>query len=473
MAQESIRFDRVPPQDVDAERALLGAMIYGPEGNRENIKCAIDAGVIPEIFYGEKYQAVCTAIYNLYDKDIGVDLVTVAEELGEMGWLKKIDVGDLDALIDSTPSSVNLVYYAEIVQEKALLRAIIQCCVDLYTRAFDSDADEMPSLIKLHQESISNISELYGGTNGYKSPFKSIKELENQEFPETNWIIPEYLPEGLTILAGKPKSGKSFLALNWAIAVATGGKAMGYDIQKGAVAYLDLESYEKRLKNRTQKVLNFGSFPELFYYSFNTKRGATGLLDIEKWIISHNDARLVIIDTLRAFRSLTVGKNVNLYEKDTSDLDPIQKLAVKYGIAIVMIHHTTKVSPEDPFDSVSGTLGITGTADTIMVLKQDRTQADAVLMCRGREYEDGDIEVAMKFDMQFALWSVLGDASEFRASAERQEIVDLLKQNNNPLSPKEISDLLNKPPSNIRSLLHKLINNGDIYLAKYGKYGVK
>ena len=82
--------------------------------------------------------------------------------------------------------------------------------------------------------------------------------------PPVRWVIPDYIGEGLTILAGRRNSGKSWLALDWAIAVARGGSAMGsVACEPGDVLYIDLENGEKRIRSRLDTFFSRGKPPRL------------------------------------------------------------------------------------------------------------------------------------------------------------------------------------------------------------------
>ena len=140
-----------------------------------------------------------------------------------------------------------------------------------------------------------------------------------------------------------------------------------------------------------------------------------GLADIEQWLQGHPNARLVIVDTLAQFRKLSTGKG-QLYPEDYAAISGLQKLASKYNVGIIIVHHDRKSEADDVFDTVSGTLGLTGAADTILIMKR---QAGAVtLYVRGRDIEES--EMAMQFDKSSCRWSILGNGGR-RASVERED----------------------------------------------------
>jgi hypothetical protein len=458
MAQENIGYDRVPPQDVDAERALLGAMVYG-DGNREYIKLAIDVGVIPEIFYKEHHQVICTAIFNLYDKNIGVDLLTVAKELGEMEWLDKIDVRYLDELIDSTPNAANLTYYAEIVQEEALRRAIIQRCCDLYVAAFDSDADELPSKIKLHQESISNISELYNHANNKKYGWTA-KEIMAMDIPKPVWLVRNYVPEGLTLLAGAPKIGKSWLTLQLAAGVAsTQGYFLGIEPVEnhGNVLYLALEDSMSRIQSRIGTVCPDGNYSDRLEFWEDCPRLAQGgLVKIEGWIKNQPEPRLVIIDVLEKVRAVP-DKYKTAYTQDYDELSLLKNLCKKYSISIVLVDHKRKAEADDIMNTIHGSVGKQGAPDGLLIITRPRSERIGTLSRTGKDFEQED-DMAIEFDIeQHGGWRLIGDAQSHLMTEQRQKIIKLLEDTNEPMTPKQMADELVANPATIRGALRRMV----------------
>jgi hypothetical protein len=147
---------------------------------------------------------------------------------------------------------------------------------------------------------------------------------------------------------------------------------------------------------------------------------------------------------------------------------PLQQIAGKRGLAIVLVHHLRKMEAEDPLDTVSGTTGLTGAADTVMVLTRDGQ--GCTLYGRGRDIDE--IESAMQFDKTTGQWIVLGPASEVRRSDERQSILDVLETDGGPMRPNEIAAELGEKVTNVQRLLIKMAKAGDVVKAGYGKYAL-
>lgn len=306
-------------------------------------------------------------------------------------------------------------------------------------------------------------------------PVRAVRKLGHQtaadilakELPPVSFIVPGYLSEGLTILAGRPKLGKSWMSLGLAIAVATNGLALGsIKVKPGSVLYLALEDNERRLQQRLKQLRPEGTkLDALFIETECPRLDEGGVEAIREWVLEIPDARLVIIDVFNKVRS---QKNTNdtPYEADYRALGPLKTLADEHSIAILVVHHVRKMKAEDPFDMVSGTTGFTGAADTILIL--DKGSRGDTLYGRGRDIEE--IETALAFDRSTGSWTAVGPASEVRRSDEREAILSVLKQAEGPMSPAKIADVLDVSSNNIRQLLKKMAEAGEVETQGRGQY---
>jgi hypothetical protein len=298
-------------------------------------------------------------------------------------------------------------------------------------------------------------------------------QLDAMELPEPKCILKDSIPEGLTVLAGKPKLGKSWWALAVAHAVALGRKALGAidDVEQGSVLYLALEDTKRRLKSRQAKMLakmGIKAPDNLTLATAWPKADKGGLYAVAEWLDDHKDARLGIIDTWAKFRpAKTRGRDC--YEEDYEHSTQLKALADQFGVGLLAMHHCRKLPADDPVDSVSGTLGLTGAADAVLVLKRERGQHDAALFVTGRDIEEQ--ELAMRWDNTSALWSIMGTADQYRMSRERAEIVEILRRENRPMSPSEIAPLVGKKVGNVKYLLWKLAQENWLKNEE-GKYSV-
>lgn len=293
-------------------------------------------------------------------------------------------------------------------------------------------------------------------------------EIMSTRFEPIRWVVDGYLPEGFSVLAGRQKLGKTWLAIDWAIAVATGGVAMGsVPCTAGDVLYIDLENGKRRIQRRLQTIFPFESErPSLARLQFVTDAPSLddGLIDaLDDWREKHPDLRLVVIDVLQRIKP--AGKATrNAYENDYSTWAPLQRWAMENGIAVVGLHHTRKGGADDPLESLSGSNGLSACADTTLVL--DRDANGVSLYVRGRDVEEK--ESALSFTG--GLWTVMGEAADVRKTDERRTIIDELKGADEPMGPSDLAAATGMAVGNIRFLLHKMGKAGEVLKAGYGKY---
>jgi RecA-family ATPase len=121
----------------------------------------------------------------------------------------------------------------------------------------------------------------------------TLAELDDTEMPMQLWLVPTILAEGVAILAGKPKVGKSWLALDIAIAVATGGHVLGdIEVEKGAVLYLGLEDTQRRMQDRVRQLLQGESPPDNFHFATSWhKLHEGGLEALDEFLLVQTDER--------------------------------------------------------------------------------------------------------------------------------------------------------------------------------------
>jgi AAA domain/IclR helix-turn-helix domain len=297
----------------------------------------------------------------------------------------------------------------------------------------------------------------------------SAADLCQKEFDPVSYIVPGYIAEGCTLLAGRPKLGKSWLVLEIGLAVASGGCCLGGIVcGQGDVLFLALEDNERRLKDRIARVFGrVDNWPERFHYATAWSRANEGgLTAVERWVQSMPKPRLVIVDVLAMFRP-TVGGSNNAYETDYRAIKGLQEIASKHRLAIIVVHHTRKGGGDaDPFEKVSGTLGLSGAADTTLVL--DRDGSGATLYARGRDIEE--VNSAVEFNKGDCRWFVIGATSEVRRTDQRSAILDLLKEAVAPMSPAELADIAGSSRGAVRKLLHMMMKVGEVTKIRQGWY---
>jgi hypothetical protein len=293
--------------------------------------------------------------------------------------------------------------------------------------------------------------------------------LDKLTLPEPRYSVRGLLAEGAAILAGRPKHGKSWLALAIGHAVATGEPVLGhFDTDAGDVLYIASEDTPRRLKSRMAMMLGNQPRSERLHLHTEWPRAHEGGLEaLDDWLTAHSDARLVLIDTLAKFRK-PGRRNGNPYEDDYEALAQVKAIADKHGATVLAITHARKAKSEsgDPFDEITGTMGIMGAADTLLYLKRERTKADGELIVTGRDVDEA--EYALSFDKATGTWTYMGAAEEHRHTGAKAEVLSLI-QLNGPMTPAAISRGIHMPAGTIRSALNRLKKEGAL-VEKNGAY---
>jgi len=294
-------------------------------------------------------------------------------------------------------------------------------------------------------------------------------ELQRKAFEPVRWVVPGLIPEGLTIIASRPKLGKSWLMLDLCNATAIGGWTLGdRHCQAGAVLYAALEDGERRLKDRLGKICHQQAWPRgLSFVTEMPNLTAGGLEFLRGWAKSAEGPRLMVIDTFAKVRP-TKGREETQYEADYHAAGILKALADELRIGIIMVHHVRKMEAEDPFDMVSGTNGLTGAADTIFVMK--RESGAVTLYGRGRDIEE--VELAMEFQRDICRWRVLGAATEVHSSGERKAIRDALREAGEPLKIADIAAITGHPQAATKKLLFRMYRAGELRRNQRGSYSL-
>lgn len=303
----------------------------------------------------------------------------------------------------------------------------------------------------------------------YEFALTNTMDLMRKQFPPVKWIVKDYVAEGFSVLAGRQKLGKTWLALDFAIAVATGGYALGsIACAQGDVLYIDLENGERRINGRIATLFpSERNRPDLRHLNWAIDAAPLnkGFIDaLEAWRTGTPNPRLVVIDVLQRIKPAGIASR-NAYENDYSIWAPLQQWATRNGIAVIGLHHTKKGGADDPLEALSGSNGLSAVADTTLVLDKDGN--GITLYVRGRDVQEK--ESALKFGG--GMWDLVGEASEVRRSDERSVILKALDDNQEPITPKALADLLGLPYANVKQLLYKMNLAGEVHKAdNKGRY---
>lgn len=284
----------------------------------------------------------------------------------------------------------------------------------------------------------------------------SMADLYSTEFPEPRWVIPGLLPTGLAALGARPKIGKSWMALQIATAVGTGGMVFGEQVEKGKVLYLALEDSHRRIKNRSKKQGAPAETGIDFFFDWPTliSTGINELLDdIERYAYS-----LVVIDTLaRAMGDSDPNKQTG----QSLHLGLLQRIAIDRNMTILLIDHHRKGNggEGDVVDDMLGATSKTGVQDVVWGLYRGRGQRTATFKVTGRDIEER--ELAMTFDKETGLWHCLGNAEDVIEGEGMNAVLEAIRDLGTA-SHAEIAEMTDQDKSNCHKRIKKLEAVGKI-----------
>ena len=305
-------------------------------------------------------------------------------------------------------------------------------------------------------------------SNKYPPPW-SIVDLFLHYIPPIQFIVEMIIPVGLTILAGAPKTGKSFLCLMIAIAVGLGKKLFNsLETQKVGVLYLALEDSKNTIKARASKMVSFSDLEPTIHFRTTWKSSFDkNLKCLDDFLSDHPEVGLVIIDT---FSKFCASDKKGSYASEYAAASGIKSLADKHGAAIVVTHHTTKTIRNDWISSLYGTHGVVGAADSVLFLDRQRGSKRAMLRMTGRNVETSDI--GLRFNSDSCIWEVDEDEAEIDIQPERMEIIMALRSSGRPMRLSDIANAVGKSKTNTQNLLKKLMNMNLVEKVSHGVYSI-
>jgi len=245
--------------------------------------------------------------------------------------------------------------------------------------------------------------------------------LMSRPLQPLNFVVDTLISQGLHILAGSPKVGKSWLALWLAVTVAKGESVWGMSVQQGTTLYLCLEDSQLRIQNRLFEITE--DAPSNVHFCTDSGVLGQGLEEqLESFLTEHQDTVLVIIDTLQMVRGFRYD---NTYANDYRDLSALKKVADSHSLAILLIHHLRKEKADDVFNRISGTTAISGAVDSSFTLvEEQRGSGRAKLSCIGRDIEYRELELQRGSEN---VWELVSD-SEDQLKLPGDQIVPLLSE---------------------------------------------
>lgn len=247
--------------------------------------------------------------------------------------------------------------------------------------------------------------------------FVTSDEVMDMEFSEPVFVVDQLIPRGLSLFCGQSKIGKSWLALWLAHRISTGQTVWGFPVRQCEVMYLCLEDTLDRLQRRLVEVT--GGESGRIYLATQAEIMGSGLEEqLTGFLTGHPEVGLVIIDTLQKIRELKSEQCS--YAGDYNAMTRLKTIADRFGVAVLAIHHTRKANSVDPFQRVSGTTGLMGSADsTFVLLKDERSGSELKLFGTGRDVRD--LELGLCFRHNPLDWTLTeSSVGQFKPARDRE-----------------------------------------------------
>lgn len=303
--------------------------------------------------------------------------------------------------------------------------------------------------------------------------------LMRQKFPPTEYVVPGVVPEGLSLLVAAPKIGKSWLVLGLGVAAASGGWAFGHvRVDQRPCLYLALEDGQKRLQSRLESI-GVTDPPADLHFMTKTQSGLM-IPTIREFIETNADQKpLVVLDTLGKVMPPAMA-NETTYARDYRLTGALKAIVDDTpGSSLIAVHHTRKAESSDFLDAVSGTNGIAGAADSILVLKRDREDANAVLHVTSRDAKEGSYGLTLD---DTGNWLLAGTSLDEAAQAARTstaasgvgdrmaEIVTFVGKHPEGVTADDVASALSLPPGDAGRYLRRAYEAGRIERPRRGCY---
>lgn len=305
--------------------------------------------------------------------------------------------------------------------------------------------------------------------------------LDQRVFPPVAWHVPGVIPEGFSLLVAAPKAGKSWLVLACGLAVATGGRALGaLEVDERPVLYLALEDGERRLQERCRSLLYDAPIPPGVAFLTRTVRPGSTLATIEAYLERYgHDRPLIVLDTLgKVMPPALPGESS--YSRDYRIGGALKRLVDDVpGSGLTVVHHDRKAASEDFVDSVSGTHGLAGSADTVIILGRDRNTSDGRLKVTGRDVPEGEYGMTLHGN---GSWHLVGGDLQAAADAAVQsrvtagvgdrlaEVIAFVGSNRGGVRAGDVAEKLGMNPDQARVYLSRAFDAGRLSKPARGLY---
>ncbi len=438
-----------------AECAVLGAIILDNAALPPALKI-----LSVEDFSVDSHRRIFARMVALSGKSQPIDLITLSEELGRAGELEVVGgAAYVASLSDGLPRSTNIEHYARIVKEKSQLRRLAQAAHDILNRAGRSGVDA-DSLCRDLESQLTALRQ--GKAQGRGFALTRIGELLAEQLEQTAWAVDRRLPSaGFSLLAGKPKAGKSTLARCLALAVSRGECFLDWATTPGPVLYLALEEKRSEVRGHFQRMGATGDEPLFVHAAHAPQQAIDGL----RRLVEQHRPVLVIVDTLQKLIRVEDG---NDYSEMVSALEPLTVLARGSGAHVLAVHHLGKSDRNDAGDAILGSTALLAAVDTALLLRRtDRYRTLSSIQRYGSDLA----ETVLEFDPDRGLLSLGPEKVQADAQRAGEAILEFLREAVGPQGEAEIMNAVDGRQATKRRALRELVKAGSVSRNGGGRRG--
>jgi hypothetical protein len=449
------------PADINAEQAVLGSCLL----DRDAV-LFIQQWFRSEYFYLEKHSWVWEAILASTLRGVPPDPTTVADELRRRERFELIGgYLFLQDLIDLTPTAVHVEYYARIVERTATLRRLIEAGGQISCLGYDQRGD----IEDIFSQARAALDKLEQERTRSHPRVGRVCDLMQEQLPAIEWIIPGLISQGFGYLAAAPGAGKTWMLLQWALAISSGGYVFGHiKVNSGPVLFLALEDTKASLQERI-RMLGHERIPDIFYYSTMEAGWAPlddgGLHQLENAILATRPA-LVVIDTLTSV-SPNSKPGGNPYRAEYQSYIPVRELAEEYGCAIIGAWHFAKGSRNSVMEQTSGTMGLPAVSVNRIGLVREPDSSDARIKSHSKRGKEADW--ALSFDMTTGQWAYQGETKEHQTKSNRDLILQVVEEQGQ-VSFKEMLEATGIDHNNLLKQIQRMVDEKHLIRVSRGVY---
>lgn len=438
----------VPPHDLTAERAVLGAILLDNSAlDRVSLK--------PEDFYDPRHVLIFRTMQRIAAQGKAIDYVTVHDALKAES--ERPPASYLAELAETTPSAANIVEHAKIVREQADRRSLIDLTGDILQRAHAGEA--VAPLCESLLQRATNVADQR--QDGFKS--MSWEALKNtpQAPQEQDWVVDGLLRRGgLSFLYAAPKVGKSSTARTLTRAVALGEPFLGRDVQQGGVVYMALEEMPVDVQEHFTQM----GLPDTAQIEFVFEREPEHALRKLEQLIKKLESALVVVDTLIQLVSI---KDINDYAHTVRALQPLLALTRRSNAHVLCLHHSRKSGGSYGEEGL-GSQALSGAGDVIFSLKRgEHYRSISSTQRRGRPLE----ESVLRWNEETGLVELAGTKKAVDTEIKGEEIIAFLEGLSEPVIMATIQAELKCQRKPLNDALRALVEQGKIGCEGSGKKG--